>query len=193
MTGTTRSWVRLAVLARLGAGVFLLFQTGPLQVGLPEPPPAAEPEAPPAIEPPRAQEEPPRPAVRRELPILSASRSEDPEWKAALGGVKGRILEHDGAPAAGLEVEAAGDWLPVLMEGLRSLLALEEGSFQPNFAATRTDGEGRFLLRGDVTRRSVGFGYGGRPRLLPGLGWGVDVDPQRLRQYVRPGVIEIAL
>lgn len=155
MTGTTRIWVLLAVLALLGAGVFLLFQTGPLQVGLPEPPPAAEPEAPPAIEPPRAQEEPPRPAVRRELPILSASRSEDPEWKAALGGVKGRILEHDGAPAAGLEVEAAGDWLPVLMEGLRSLLALEEGSFQPNFAATRTDGEGRFLLRGFYPRETA--------------------------------------
>ena len=36
MTGTTRIWVLLAVLALLGAGVFLLFQTGPLQVGLPE-------------------------------------------------------------------------------------------------------------------------------------------------------------
>ena len=35
---------------------------------------------------------------------------------------------------------------------------------------------GRFLLRGDVVRRPVGFGYGGRPKPLPGLGWGVEVD-----------------
>ncbi len=52
---------------------------------------------------------------------------------------------------------------------------------------------GRYLLRGDVVRRAVGFGYGGKPRPLPGLGWGVQVDPERLREFVRPGVIEIAL
>ena len=52
---------------------------------------------------------------------------------------------------------------------------------------------GRFLLWGDVVRKPVGFGLGGRPRPLPGLGWGVDVDVDRLREYVRPGVIETAL
>jgi muconate cycloisomerase len=52
---------------------------------------------------------------------------------------------------------------------------------------------GRFLLRGDVVRKPVGFGYGGKPKPLPGLGWGVQVDPDRLREFVRPGVIEMAL
>lgn len=49
------------------------------------------------------------------------------------------------------------------------------------------------LLRDDVVRQPVRFGYGGRPRPLPGLGWGVEVDVERLRKYVRPGVIETAL
>ena len=49
------------------------------------------------------------------------------------------------------------------------------------------------LLRGDVVRKPVRFGYGGRPKPLPGLGWGVEVDPNLLRHYVRPGVIELAL
>jgi len=52
---------------------------------------------------------------------------------------------------------------------------------------------GRHLLRGDVTRRPVVFGYGGRPKPLAGPGWGVEVDPDRLRQFVRPGMIEFAL
>jgi len=39
---------------------------------------------------------------------------------------------------------------------------------------------GRFLLAGDVTRRSIRFGYGGRLRVLRGDGLGVEVDPARL-------------
>jgi len=41
---------------------------------------------------------------------------------------------------------------------------------------------GRFLLREDVTRRSVGFGWGGRGRALPEPGWGINVLPDRLRR-----------
>jgi muconate cycloisomerase len=58
--------------------------------------------------------------------------------------------------------------------GLRFLemtpgVAFAEGSF------------GSFLLRDDITRRPLRFGYGGRlPRLSP-IGLGVEVDPVRLR------------
>jgi hypothetical protein len=39
---------------------------------------------------------------------------------------------------------------------------------------------GSFLLRADVTRRPLRFGYGGRGRELPAAGLGVEVDPDRL-------------
>ncbi len=42
---------------------------------------------------------------------------------------------------------------------------------------------GSFLLTGDVTRRSIRFDYGGRVRPLPDFGWGVDVDPAKLRAW----------
>jgi len=60
-------------------------------------------------------------------------------------------------------------------------VAFAEGSF------------GRFLLRRDVTRPSVRFGYAGTARSLPGLGWGVQVDRDALRAHVRPGIIEFPL
>jgi len=49
---------------------------------------------------------------------------------------------------------------------------------------------GRFLLSGDIAPRPVGFGLGGRPKPLPGPGWGVEPDPALLEHYARPGVIE---
>lgn len=52
---------------------------------------------------------------------------------------------------------------------------------------------GRFLLRRDVTRPAVRFGYGGWARPLPEPGWGVSVDTDALRQYARPGIIELGL
>lgn len=52
---------------------------------------------------------------------------------------------------------------------------------------------GRFLLRYDVTRPAVRFGYGGKPKPIPGLGWGVEVDRSMLRANVRPGTIEFPL
>lgn len=52
---------------------------------------------------------------------------------------------------------------------------------------------GRRLLRDDVVRRPIQFGYGGRPQPLPGPGWGVEVDPERLKWHVRPGMLEFPL
>lgn len=52
---------------------------------------------------------------------------------------------------------------------------------------------GKFLLRGDVTRRSQRFGYGGRVRPLSGYGWGVDVVPEALRSYAAGDVTELRL
>lgn len=52
---------------------------------------------------------------------------------------------------------------------------------------------GRFLLGGDVVARPVRFGWGGRPHPLPGLGWGINVLTERLREFARPGVIELRL
>lgn len=39
---------------------------------------------------------------------------------------------------------------------------------------------GTFLLREDVVARPLRFGFGGRLRPLPGLGWGIEVQPARL-------------
>ena len=44
---------------------------------------------------------------------------------------------------------------------------------------------GRLLLRDDLTRPSLRFGWGGRLRPLSGPGLGVDVDPHRLGRYGR--------
>lgn len=49
---------------------------------------------------------------------------------------------------------------------------------------------GKFLLSGDIARRAVTFGLGGRPKPLPGPGWGVEPDPALLERYTRPGTIE---
>ncbi len=52
---------------------------------------------------------------------------------------------------------------------------------------------GRFLLRDDVVERPVRFGYGGRGRAIPGPGWGIQVDEQRLRGLLvhRPAEIRL--
>jgi len=44
---------------------------------------------------------------------------------------------------------------------------------------------GRFLLAGDIVRRSPRFGYAGRLRVLSGSGLGVEVDAARLGRYGR--------
>lgn len=52
---------------------------------------------------------------------------------------------------------------------------------------------GRFLLTRDILRRRVQFGLGGKAKPLPGLGWGVKVEPQFLEQFTRPGMLEFPL
>ncbi len=44
---------------------------------------------------------------------------------------------------------------------------------------------GRWLVRGDLSQRTVQFGYAGKIKPLPGPGLGVDVDPGKLKQYGR--------
>lgn len=52
---------------------------------------------------------------------------------------------------------------------------------------------GRFLLRGDVVRRPVRFGYGGRGVPLASPGWGVDVQPERLRAWCETAPVNMPL
>ncbi len=52
---------------------------------------------------------------------------------------------------------------------------------------------GRFLLRDDVARRSVRFGWGGRGRALPDPGWGITVLPDKLRQLCLDRPISLPL
>ena len=52
---------------------------------------------------------------------------------------------------------------------------------------------GTFLLRRDITRRPIRFGYGGRVRPRPGYGFGVDVNATALESLAvdRPRVIQV--
>lgn len=52
---------------------------------------------------------------------------------------------------------------------------------------------GRHLLLHDVVKRPVMFGYRGRAKTLPGLGWGIHVDPAQLQRYTQPGMVEFPL
>jgi muconate cycloisomerase len=52
---------------------------------------------------------------------------------------------------------------------------------------------GWLLLREDVTRRPVRFGFGGRARVRAGWGWGVEVDPAALERLSagRPRTMQV--
>jgi len=52
---------------------------------------------------------------------------------------------------------------------------------------------GRFLLRGDVTRRPIRFGRGGRVRARAGLGLGVEVDPGALSRVAEQPPVALHL
>jgi muconate cycloisomerase len=52
---------------------------------------------------------------------------------------------------------------------------------------------GRFLLLGDVIDRPLQFGCRGRVKALGGYGWGIEVRPDRLRQYAQSATIEVRL
>ncbi|MFO0974383.1 MAG: enolase C-terminal domain-like protein [Phycisphaerae bacterium] len=74
-------------------------------------------------------------------------------------------------------LSAAGRWFLHLVPEVR----FAEGSF------------GKLLLRGDVTRRPVRFGYGGRGAAPSGPGWGVEVERSRLERFsaASPRVIRL--
>ena len=44
---------------------------------------------------------------------------------------------------------------------------------------------GRFLLRSDVTRERLSFGYGGFVRAMNGPGLGVHVQPHKVRRLAK--------
>jgi len=52
---------------------------------------------------------------------------------------------------------------------------------------------GRFLLADDIVSHPVNFGWGGKPKSPAGLGWGVNVQPARLKQYLVGKEIELPL
>lgn len=74
-------------------------------------------------------------------------------------------------------LSAAGRWFLQLVPGVR----FAEGSY------------GRFLLKDDVVRPSVRFGFAGRWRPMTGHGLGVTIDPQKLEQLSIAPPIDIPL
>jgi L-Ala-D/L-Glu epimerase len=78
------------------------------------------------------------------------------------------------------------------MVGETSILSAAGRRFLENVPGVRfAEGSyGRFLLTGDIVRRPVQFGCRGKGKPLPGLGWGIEVQPERLRAYAG-GVIDI--
>jgi len=123
-----------------------------------------------------------------------------------------RLLSMGVGDALNIRISKNGGFLPALrlahfarrhnlmfqlgcMVGETSILSAAGRRFLENVpGATFAEGSyGRFLLKGDIIRRPVRFGFGGKPIPLDGLGWGINVDQQLLTLYTRPGVIELPL
>ncbi len=86
-------------------------------------------------------------------------------WQRALAGVRGRLVESDGAPVADVEVTLLELRASLLSTDLASVL--RDGPQDPNlFAGTATtDGEGLFQLRGARARgamHALGIDLGGQ-------------------------------
>lgn len=81
------------------------------------------------------------------------------------------------------------------MVGETSILSAAGRRFLENVGGvTFAEGSyGRFLIRGDVVSRRVQFGWGGRPQALNGLGWGIQVNEDRLRQFSEENNTELRL
>ena len=123
-----------------------------------------------------------------------------------------RLLNLGAADALNIRISKNGGFMPALrlahfarrnnlmfqlgcMVGETSILSAAGRRFLENVPGVRfAEGSyGRFLLESDIVRRSIRFGYGGKPQPLPGLGWGIDAEPELLVRYTRPGVIELPL
>lgn len=77
------------------------------------------------------------------------------------------------------------DYMLGCMAGQTSLLSAVERRVLEQVRPPRhvESNYGRYVLRDDVCARSLGFGYGGKLKPLPGMGWGVDIQPQRLERF----------
>ncbi len=136
------------------------------------------------------------------IPDESLTTNEDAERLYGIGAIDGlniRISKNGGfLPALRLAHLARRQGLLLqlgCMVGETSILSAVGRRFIENVPGiTFAEGSyGRRLLRADVVRRPIQFGYGGRPQPLPGPGWGVEVDLERLRWHVRPGMLEFPL
>ena len=102
-----------------------------------------------------------------------------------------RISKNGGlGPALALAVKAADKGIPFTlgcMVGESSILSAAQRRLLQACASPRfVEGNyGRFLLSGDLTTRSLRFGYGGRLGVLGGPGLGIQVDRRKLQQYGR--------
>lgn len=65
-------------------------------------------------------------------------------YRAALGGLVGRVVEEDGSPVADIPVSLMGGGAADFLPALDTLARTGEVRVDPELAATRTDAEGRF-------------------------------------------------
>ena len=88
---------------------------------------------------------------------------------------------------AGLAAKHGVTFVVGCMVGESSLLSAAQRRFLQLGPGPRfVEGNyGRWLVRGDLSPRTVQFGYAGRIKPLPGPGLGVEVDPGRVKQYGR--------
>jgi len=123
-----------------------------------------------------------------------------------------RLVELGGIDRLNIRISKNGGLLPALrlahfarrhelgcqlgcMVGETSILSAAGRRFLENVAGVcfAEGSYGRFLLTGDVVRRPVQFGCGGKPVALAGFGWGIDVQSDRLRQYALAAPTEVRL
>ncbi|MHC4941657.1 MAG: sigma-70 family RNA polymerase sigma factor [Planctomycetota bacterium] len=69
-------------------------------------------------------------------------------WKAAMGGFKGRVVLADGTPVPDEKVEVYGFKILDLLQGANVLMEEEPAELALALEATRTAGDGTFLLSG---------------------------------------------
>jgi len=104
------------------------------------------------------------------------------------GGLTAAVRLAEVAKQAGLQVLAG---CMVGETGILSAAFLHFLSIVDN--ATYAEGcYGRWLLRSDVCRRRVRFGFGGRLPAPAGPGLGISVDPDRLRRFCSGRPIRVA-
>lgn len=147
------------------------------------------------------------PALKREVkvPIVAdeslvlMSDAERLHADGVLDGLSIRISKNGGLlPAIRLAHFARKHALMIqlgCMVGETSILSAAGRRFLENVpGVTFAEGSyGRFLLRGDVVSKPLQFSCGGRPKPLPGPGWGIEVRRDLLDSFCPDGVITLPL